>query len=305
VDIQALKEDAPGKHGKNVRVAGEVVSLRKIITKNGQVMAVVQLEDWHETSSSIEVVLFPRTWDRHHEDVDEGRIIMVIGKFDASRETTQIVCDKVITNFEIMTADDSYDSYQNDTPEWAHSSDEGYVPEPPAWMAEEEAVSVWSNGNGTAQSSDESHEYDEETGEVSQPESVVTPEPTDAVAPATQGAAAVPIPAVEPQLAAEPEVNGETYSPYANSEEAVDAEHWLVVRFPRSEDPEVDRRRLRKLHGLLVSYPGNDRFTIVIDGPKKKSSVLEFPNHTTGYCEDLKRDLATGSYSVEVYSRPE
>ena len=45
-----------------LRVAGEVTDLRKITTRKGELMAVLSLEDWHDSAGVIEVVLFPRTY---------------------------------------------------------------------------------------------------------------------------------------------------------------------------------------------------------------------------------------------------
>ncbi|MBL8160783.1 MAG: hypothetical protein JNJ61_02280, partial [Anaerolineae bacterium] len=65
--------------------------------------------------------------------------------------------------------------------------------------------------------------------------------------------------------------------------------------------------RLRRLHGILRGYPGNDRFSIVIED-HKQSFKMEFPNDTTSYCEDLVKDLLAvvgEERNVEVYDRPE
>jgi hypothetical protein len=46
------------------------------------------------------------------------------------------------------------------------------------------------------------------------------------------------------------------------------------------------------LHGLLTTYPGQDAFSIVIEGGTQKSITMNFPNHTTQYCSALLDDLA-------------
>jgi hypothetical protein len=78
-----------------------------------------------------------------------------------------------------------------------------------------------------------------------------------------------------------------------------------MVYYQRSGDDEKDRRRIRKLHGILTSYPGPDRFTIVVEG-RKQSLTMEFPNHTTAFCEDLVRDLMStvGEDNIRVFERP-
>jgi len=67
-------------------------------------------------------------------------------------------------------------------------------------------------------------------------------------------------------------------------------QRWITVYFPRSGDDDRDRRRLRQLIGLLMQYPGQDRFSVVVEAAVG-SKGMEFPNHTTGICAELIRDL--------------
>jgi len=65
----------------------------------------------------------------------------------------------------------------------------------------------------------------------------------------------------------------------------------LKVRLPRSGDDGKDRLRLRRLHGILVSYHGEDHFAIVIEAHDGTEVEIAFPNDSTGYCDDLIHDL--------------
>ncbi len=57
-----------------------------------------------------------------------------------------------------------------------------------------------------------------------------------------------------------------------------------------SGDKKRDALRMRRVHGLLTSYPGRDRFTFhVYEGARRYD--LEFPNDTTGYCPELHAEL--------------
>ena len=81
---------------------------------------------------------------------------------------------------------------------------------------------------------------------------------------------------------------------------------WLMIYFKRTDEPDKDRRRLTRLHGILTSYPGDDRFTIVVED-RKQTYKMEFPNHTTSDCEELRRDLLSvvGEGNIEVYDAPQ
>jgi len=77
----------------------------------------------------------------------------------------------------------------------------------------------------------------------------------------------------------------------------------VTVRLHSTGDRERDARRMRRVHGLLTSYPGRDHFVFHVYEASRRYH-LEFPNSTTGYCADLRRELTVllgeGSVQVEV-----
>jgi DNA polymerase-3 subunit alpha len=77
----------------------------------------------------------------------------------------------------------------------------------------------------------------------------------------------------------------------------------VTVRLHSTGDRERDARRMRRVHGLLTSYPGRDHFVFHVYEASRRYH-LEFPNSTTGYCADLRRELTMllgeGSVQVEV-----
>lgn len=86
-------KDSEGRQDKAVRVAGEVVNARKTVTKNGEMMGVLQVEDWHDTAGTIEVVLFPKTWLKFGDMIEDGKILLFNGKLDWRRGDVQIICE--------------------------------------------------------------------------------------------------------------------------------------------------------------------------------------------------------------------
>lgn len=68
----------------------------------------------------------------------------------------------------------------------------------------------------------------------------------------------------------------------------------VQVTIHRSGDNERDFRLLSAVHEMLTAYPGKDRFTFrLVGGPSGNGEVvLEFPNHSTGYCDELGEKLA-------------
>jgi DNA polymerase-3 subunit alpha len=65
----------------------------------------------------------------------------------------------------------------------------------------------------------------------------------------------------------------------------------LHVTITRTGEQEQDSERLGKVHNLLQSYEGDDRFSLylVSDGRRVQ---LDFPNATTSYCPALEEALA-------------
>jgi len=285
---------------ERVRIAGEVISLRKITTKNNEQMAVMVLEDWHESAGTIEVVMFPRTWTDVKEYVEkhkrirteqeqdetadkdatifelvEGDILVVHGKFDQSRDDVQIICDKLDFEFEYMNAT-----------EIARTSTPSQL-DAPKWM----------NEHRSSEEPSPLMDFDEETGEIQQPSMQPDPVPVTDVLPATQGAS-VPTPSIEPQFGATPaRVNGShpnkhgdnLFDTLVGKNENRQLLH-IRVHFMRSKAPDKDRRRLRRIHRTLINYPGQDTFSITIEGGNKPI-VMNFPNDTTGYCTELIEEL--------------
>jgi len=74
----------------------------------------------------------------------------------------------------------------------------------------------------------------------------------------------------------------------------------LVMR--STGDRRRDALRMRRVHGLLRSYPGEDRFAFQIYEASRKY-FLEFPNSTTGYCVELHTQLldllGEGNFKIE------
>ncbi len=286
---------------EQLRVAGELVSIRKILTKNNDAMAVAVIEDWHESAGTIDVVMFPRTWTQIREHVyeykreraekenevitddsifelNEGDIVVVMGKYDDGRGDVQIICDKVSFEFEMMSAEEIADTMDTRT-----SRELGYM----------NGVSVPANGNGHYEQvpSEEPPppEYDEETGEI------------------LQDAPPSPAPALATSAPVAQEVNGNGSLAWANGQaSAEDSQIFadltginsigqalvhISVHIPRTSNTQHDRLKLRRIHRACVSYPGEDTFSIVIEG-SKKPQVMDFPNHTTGMCEALMTELS-------------
>ncbi len=79
-----------------VRVAGLVVSSRPYKTKTDKMMGFVTLED---LTGNIELVIFPRAWDKFRPLCEEGKVILAVGKVDAGTTPPKVLVDEIRTDF--------------------------------------------------------------------------------------------------------------------------------------------------------------------------------------------------------------
>ncbi|GHO60573.1 DNA polymerase III subunit alpha [Ktedonobacter robiniae] len=75
---------------KKVIVGGMIKEARRVTTKKGDDMCLVQLEDMHGTLS---ITIFPRTYEQTRDMWQEGGIVLVKGKVQAQRGKLEFLCD--------------------------------------------------------------------------------------------------------------------------------------------------------------------------------------------------------------------
>jgi DNA polymerase-3 subunit alpha len=296
---QLTEED----HGKAVVMAGVVTSMRTHTTKKGDAMGFVSLEDLQGT---IDLVIFPKTWREVSGWLTVEQIVIIHGKVDAKGGgTPKILVDSLRRDFKtaavlpqtnarpapvqsiIWTPDEIPDppSLEDDAP-WPA----GYVPPPPDddWVPPEESLPVspapsaalarppGGSGNGQANPRAANAENAANGGNGQRNGN------GGAASAKTTALAVRPSTGPLPRAQAEP--------------------RRVVITLRSSGDKDRDVRKMRRIHGLLTSYPGMDRFEFHVQEDDQSSVQLRFPNHTTGYCDDLERKLTDllGAGMVEV-----
>lgn len=234
-EIAELRGDPDHWHDRDVRIAGEVVSFRKVYTKNKDAMGILQIEDWHGSAGTIEAVMFPKTFKQVEAQVAsgdienpiaEGEVYVIGGKFDYSRGEPQIIVDRVTGRFTVMTAMETADEYASrpmEEPDWARDGGFDHR-EPPPMEANADFVDVG------------------------------LPIKTAKTAAPPAAAAEIPLPADAPD--------------WMHGNGATGVSRWLTVTLPRTGDPDRDVRLLKRVHGIATSLPGHDHFVVrvVVDG---------------------------------------
>jgi len=89
---------------EKVRVAGLVNLVRPYVTKAGKPMGFATIED---IQGNIELVLFPRTWEKYREELTDGQIVIVEGKADTSNTPPKILVDAIRTEIKMLESLDS------------------------------------------------------------------------------------------------------------------------------------------------------------------------------------------------------
>jgi DNA polymerase-3 subunit alpha len=78
--------------GQKVTLGGRIAGVRRIMTKKGDTMAIVQLEDLLGT---IETVVFPRAYEASADRWREDAIVLITGTVKLKDDEPQLMCDTV------------------------------------------------------------------------------------------------------------------------------------------------------------------------------------------------------------------
>lgn len=83
-----IKEE--GRDGAAVTVVGIVEEMRDLMTKKNERMAFLKVADYHD---SIEVVVFPRTFETHKELLALEKVLAIKGKFSSRNGDASVIAD--------------------------------------------------------------------------------------------------------------------------------------------------------------------------------------------------------------------
>jgi DNA polymerase-3 subunit alpha len=307
---------------EKVRVAGLITAVRPYTTKTGKPMGFVSMED---IQGNLELVLFPKTWDKYRGQMTIGQIIIVEGKVDQNNPPPKILVDIIKTEIKVTTTADEF---------------------------------TRSNGNGSTtllpRPESESPRRSEpnpmvvKQGQTPKPTSPIAKSPSHVPSPIFSTAKTAPVDAADSDIPPPPdnfpdgwdnewqpsfdenklasEVESEIkkadevtqpralagtvqvestveeleqshvlpeamlpslYVPLVKEEK--DKEHppqQITLMLRPTGDHERDKRRIKTLYGTLISYHGRDKFSFQIF-ENGKGHLIDFPNDTTRICAEL------------------
>ncbi|MBM7867354.1 DNA polymerase III subunit alpha [Heliomicrobium gestii] len=83
----------PDNDQQRVKLGGLIHALRRTTTKKGQLMAYFTLEDW---SGGVDVLVFPRTYERCAEKIQDDAVVILEGKIHYEEENKKIFCENLL-----------------------------------------------------------------------------------------------------------------------------------------------------------------------------------------------------------------
>ncbi len=264
------------EQGQNIVVAGMVTHVRPYRTRTGKEMGFVSLEDLQGT---IELVVFSRVWAAAAGWLAPDKVVLVKGRVDRDRGDPKVLVDEIGEDFKLVSAAGSSLPYSSQEA----GPENGDEPGPPAF----EFVAMDDAPLAPAVP-------------AQPPSSPARGRPRTSHARAQ--AASLPSVALDENPVGAPATVLLSVSS-APRGRSPSIRHKLTVVLKSTGDHEKDARRMRRVHGILTSYPGEDRFAFQVH-ELARQYLLEFPSLTTRLCDELLGQLRAflGDETVHVES---
>ena len=90
--VMAISKIPSTFSNKRVKIGGIISGIKKIITRNGQPMLFVKLEDLND---KIEVVVFPGLVERNPSIFQENKIVVISGRLDSRNGVQKLICEDI------------------------------------------------------------------------------------------------------------------------------------------------------------------------------------------------------------------
>jgi len=311
-------------HEEKVRMAGLITGVRPYTTKTGKPMGFAQMEDIQGT---VEIVLFPKTWEQAREKLTVGQIVIVEGKLDHGSTPPKLLVDTVKTEIPVTTSADDPFITADATPKPLLARTEAQSPRRPdspqtppkpatppkqnptppvgqtsslTYAVAEESSSTYNINDDMPPPPDNFPDGWDNEWQPSFDEAAIAAKP----APKFKKDEPVTPPLVTRAVAAL--TNAEALNPLEDRDEAVipslyvplakenkDKDHpprQITIILRPTGDKERDKRRIKTLYGTLISYHGRDKFSFQIF-ENGKGHLIDFPNDTTRICPELLERL--------------
>jgi DNA polymerase III subunit alpha len=284
-----MKESSPKE---KVTVAGMVSKFRTHTTKDGNSMGFATLED---IQGFIELVIFPRTWEKYGALVKPDAILLASGKPDCESGDPKVLVDR------IEVIDLSKPPKKKNGAGKTAEPKEGTTPDAsaPVNIGMDDAEPDWTSMPPMPD------EFAPQSAPESSPAAPATAAATtggwpgassggNGSSPKKAEPSATAIPA-EPAPIEEPVVPPPAFDPDAPTRR-------LTVVLTPTGDRERDKAKLVRAHTILTAYHGNDRFDFMLS-ENNQQFQLDFPNQPTNICDDMliTLKLLVGEENITIH----
>lgn len=310
---------------EKVVVAGMVDRFRLHLTKNGNNMGFATLEDLY---GKIDLVIFPQVWERSYHLVEIDKVLQVEGVVDTGQGDPKILVDKLLpVRLEELGQDvnDPNDGNPPFSPDEAFLDD--FLPNPSLGEDHTEAPGQDDRVKQDSQNPKEPVAEETASEETASEAPISDSRLSDSQATSQPSLATGQEPIPHKAVAVDSGSLGNEIKIAPNEAQVREAApppntyHILRSSLPKAEplpnldqkprrisitidscgDKHKDVRRLRRLHDILVSRPGHDRFAFLV---REKNVLFEidFPNATTGLTEPLihKLEGLMGGNNIDI-----
>ena len=323
------------QHEEKIRVAGLVTNVRPYMTKTNKAMGFVTIED---IQGNIELVLFPRTWEKYREQLSIGQIIIVEGKADTTSTPPKVLVDSIRT--EIKVTEPLLDEKPRpSTPQAApvskatprpvtqtvkRASAPQVAEKPVAYVAKPSSNKSETNADDFPPPPDnfpagwdeewqpsfeaaeiaaraEPKMYDKNIESRDITESAQSEIEVEEQKPIEAPREAIALQPIEP-MKVEPKLPPSLYVPLAQEDDQTHPPKQITVILRSTGDKDHDKRRIKTLYGTLISFHGHDRFSFHVF-EEGKGHLIDFPSDTTRIDAELlsrlKKLMGEESWRVE------
>jgi DNA polymerase-3 subunit alpha len=289
---------------EKTRVAGMVSNIRPYQTKTGKMMAWVMLED---VAGTIELVLFPRTWEKYQFAIEVGGVIVAEGRVDAGSNPPKVLVENIRTEIKLTEPAQMVLQPQGSAPQRkpVAQSPRRVAESAPDHIKSPALRPVMNHLSVPPPPEDPPNWEDFSTGSSSlgSPELIVHEPELPAEVPQVESVAAPALQPVEGTMVPPaPVLLRSTLLPPARVDED-QAPQMLTVILRPTGDGVRDIRRISRLYGTLISFPGKDRFAFQIF-EEGRGHLIEFPNDTTHLCAEMLAKIKEAVGEENMHEEP-
>lgn len=292
-----IAEVATAVLGQQLTLVGMVQRVRRITTKKGDTMALVTLEG---SGGTLDVVVFPRIYERFKDKLTTERILVASGKLDnrPNREDHPLLVDWFKETHELPTSISQGSGNGSSGGRTAMFSEQVYESAPAYRQTPDHALSdpqmpkapstnVSPVGKGAANARPNPVEPPTEPDFAAYSTGARTPQPDNG---GRHTALPMPAPVTpHPPVAMPPQTHPAPPST-------------LYITLKRTGNDSADWERLSHLHQVLKTEQGKDTFVVLLEDAGRKRIQLSFPNEYTQNTDGLRQQVESivGSGNLRI-----